>query len=101
MYLKSSSCAFFSTCRYRCIAIFHGCVNTFARRYTDALRIQPDYADAYLAMGLARTALGQHVAAIAAFKRALKIQPDWLVAKEHLAEILTAEAGNAPNGPAR
>ena len=44
--------------------------------YTQAIRLNPDYADAYYNRGVAKSDLGQHFAAIADYDIAIRLNPD-------------------------
>ena len=44
--------------------------------YTQAIRLNPDYADAYYNRGNAKSKLGQHFAAIADYDIAIRLNPD-------------------------
>ena len=45
--------------------------------YTQAIRLNPDYALAYYNRGVAKNRLGQHLAAIADFDTAIRLKPDF------------------------
>jgi tetratricopeptide (TPR) repeat protein len=53
--------------------------------YEQALRIQPDYAEAHNNLGVALLQLGRSQEAIAHFEQALRIKPDFAEAKTNLA----------------
>ena len=57
--------------------------------YKQALKIKPDYADAYYNMGIALKDKGDLEAAIESYKQALKINPDYAEAKADLVKLLT------------
>lgn len=44
--------------------------------YTMAIRLNPDYTDAYISRGNAKNALGQHFAAITDYNTAIRLKPD-------------------------
>ena len=56
--------------------------------YKKALRIQPDYADAYYNMGVALNDKGDPEAAIESYKQALRIQPDYADAYNNMGVAL-------------
>ena len=45
--------------------------------YTQAIRLKPDYADAYNNRGIAKDDLGQYLAAIADYDTAIRLKPDY------------------------
>ncbi|MEP7358764.1 MAG: tetratricopeptide repeat protein, partial [Anaerolineales bacterium] len=49
-----------------------------------------EIADSYLELGLTHSALGDHSAAAAAYRRAIAAAPDWPIAHYHLADSLEA-----------
>lgn len=56
--------------------------------YKTALKINPDFAGAYLNMGIALKEQGDFEGAIASYKRALKISPDFAEAHNNLGVVL-------------
>ncbi len=56
--------------------------------YGDAVRLRPDYAEAYCNLGNARRALGQTEAALTAYRRAAEIKPDMAQAHHNLGTLL-------------
>ena len=56
--------------------------------YKQALRIKPDYADAYYNMGVALNDKGDPEAAIESYKQALKIKPDYAEAYNNIGIVL-------------
>jgi len=59
--------------------------------YSKALRIKPDYAEAYGNLGNALIALGKHEQAIASYTKALQINPDYAEAHNNLSGIKNYE----------
>lgn len=53
--------------------------------YEQALRINPDFADAHYNLGLALKSLGRTLEAIQHYEQALRIQPDFVQARNALA----------------
>ena len=67
--------------------------------YTQAIRLNPDYADAYYNRGIAKSNLGQHFAAIADYDIAIRLNPDYTgaynnrgIAKSELGQYFAAIA---------
>ena len=58
--------------------------------YKEALKIKPDYADAYYNMGIALNDKGDLEAAIDSYQQALKIKPDYADVKANLVKLLTS-----------
>ena len=56
--------------------------------YKQALKIKPDYADAYFGMGNALKDKGDLDAAIDSYKQALKIKPDFADAYNNMGNVL-------------
>ena len=56
--------------------------------YKQALKIQPDYAEAYYNMGVALNDKGDLEAAIGSYKKALKIKPDYAEAYSNMGAVL-------------
>jgi len=56
--------------------------------YKQALKIKPDYADAYYNMGVALNDKGNLEAAIDSYKQALKIKPDYAEAYNNIGNVL-------------
>ena len=48
--------------------------------YTQAIRLKPDYVEAYCNRGAAKDNLGQHLAAIADYDTAIRLKPDYVKA---------------------
>ena len=46
--------------------------------YTQAIRLKPDYAVAYIGRGLAKARLGQYVAAISDYDTTIRLKPDYV-----------------------
>ena len=45
--------------------------------YTEAIRLKPDYVEAYVNRGIAKASLGQYVAAIEDYDTAIRLKPDF------------------------
>ena len=56
--------------------------------YKQAIKIKPDYADAYSNMGIALKDKGELDAAIDSYKQAIKIKPDYAVAYNNMGVVL-------------
>ena len=54
---------------------------------SDAISVSPDFVNAYYNRGMANKLLGNKEAALADFKKALEISPDYKLAKERLKEM--------------
>jgi hypothetical protein len=65
--------------------------------YKQALKIKPDYAEAYYNMGVALNDKGNPEAAIDSYKQALKIKPDYALANYNLS-LLCLLRGNLDEG---
>ena len=57
--------------------------------YKQALRVKPDYAEAYYNMGIALGHKGDPEAAINSYNKALKIKPNYAAVKSNLVDLLT------------
>jgi len=67
------------------------------QKYKDALKLKPDYPEAYNNLGMAYQDTGQLENAVTAYRAAMKIQPDFAVAHNNLGTVylqnrLTSEA---------
>lgn len=60
-----------------------------------AVKLEPDYAEAHYNLAQADVAIGRPAAAVAEFREALRVRPDWPAAMGALAwtEVTTADAG--------
>jgi len=67
--------------------LFHaqGHLDEALEQFTEAARLAPDFADAYVGMGLALKDQGKIGDAIQAYKQAIRIQPDMIKAHNNLA----------------
>ena len=61
--------------------------------YQQALKIKPDYAEAYCNIGVALQEKGDLIAALANYKQALKIKPDYVEAHNNMAVALKDRGG--------
>jgi len=64
-----------------------GSLDAAIREFTEAVRLQPDYARAHFNLGGALTRSGQLDAAIEEFQNALRIMPDYAAAQTNLAMV--------------
>ncbi len=58
--------------------------------FQEAIRLRPDYAEAYNNMGLVYLQTGEDEPAIAAFRKAVELRPDYADAHQNLGAILTS-----------
>jgi tetratricopeptide (TPR) repeat protein len=73
-----------------------GCLNDAIAQYEEALRLQPDYAEAHNNLGLAWSQLpGRLNDAIAQFEAALRLQPDFAPGWHNLG-VTWFHLGNLP-----
>jgi tetratricopeptide (TPR) repeat protein/mono/diheme cytochrome c family protein len=68
--------------------------------YDEALRIQPDYADAHFGRGLVLAYQGHHGEAVQSFRRALAIRAAWPAVQLELAWTLATTVDDALRNPA-
>src|SRR5207248_5989489 len=61
--------------------------------FREAVRLRPDYAEAYNNMGLVLAQHNDEKAAIAEFREALRISPDYADAHANLGAVLTTTDG--------
>lgn len=66
--------------------------------YGQALRIEPDYAEAHTSLGVALAQLGRLQDAAEHWETALRIQPDFGPARSNLARARAGLAGGAAAG---
>jgi tetratricopeptide (TPR) repeat protein len=58
--------------------------------FQEAIRLRPDYAEAYNSMGLVYVQTGEDEAAIAAFRKAIALRPEYADAHQNLGAVLTS-----------
>ncbi len=63
--------------------------------FREALRIRPDYPEAWNNLGVVHQRLGQYPLAISCYREALRIRPDLAEARKNLA-VAYREAGLSP-----
>jgi tetratricopeptide (TPR) repeat protein len=65
--------------------------------YKQTIKIKPDYADAYINLGVTYYKLGRHQDAIEAYKQAIRIKPDFVLAHYNLgvAYLVTGDKESA------
>ena len=64
-------------------------------RAEEALRLRPDYAEAYNNIAAAHNALGEWDAGIAAAERAVALKPDFMLARNNLAHARSQKLAQA------
>ena len=65
--------------------------------YEEAVKIRPDYAEAWNNLGIALGNLDRHADALATFEKALEIKPDYADAQKKPGDRTQAERGKALN----
>ena len=64
-------------------------------QYNEAIRLNPDHANAHYNLGLALAVKGQTDEAIQQFQEALRLKPDYADARKKLDAVLASKAGSS------